>query len=246
MREPSIELEHVWKSYPFRPDSPGIMEFMVNIHKFAGKARNRHFVALQDIDLTIGKGECIGIIGRNGAGKSSMLSLMIGTVYPTKGRVKIHERVTPLMEMGSGFHPDMTGRENLVLNGVLLGLTKEDIYNQMDAIVDFSEIGEFIDIPVRTYSAGMYLRLAFSIAIHTKPKLLIIDEILAVGDEGFQKKSNQAMLNLIKSGVTTVVVSHNLNVIQEICERVLWLDHGRVMDIGDPGKIIGEYRKHMA
>ncbi|MBF0557962.1 MAG: ABC transporter ATP-binding protein [Nitrospirae bacterium] len=245
MNESSIQMEHVWKEYPSWRDSPGIMEFMVNIYK-RGKGGNRRFVALQDINLNIGKGECVGIIGRNGAGKSSMLSLMIGTVYPTKGRVKINERVTPLMEMGSGFHPDMTGRENLVLNGVLLGLTKEDIYNQMDAIVDFSEIGEYIDIPVRTYSAGMYLRLAFSIAIHTKPKLLIIDEILAVGDEGFQKKSNHAMLGLIRSGVTTVVVSHNLNVIQEICERVLWLDHGRIMDMGDPGKVISEYRKHAA
>ena len=247
MNELVIDLDHVWKEYPLQKDRPGFKEFFVNIHKFIKRKEeaNSHFYALKNVTLKIRKGECVGIVGRNGAGKTTLLSLMLGTIFLSKGRLKIMDRVTPLLELGAGFHPDLTGRENVVLNGVLLGLTKEDVLNKMSSIIDFSEMSEFVDLPVRTYSSGMYLRLAFSVAIHTDPKIFIIDEVLSVGDEGFQKKSKDAMLKLIKGGVTTVLVSHNLYTVEEICNRVIWLDHGEVMAEGEPEAVIKRYREEM-
>lgn len=243
-----IDIDHVWKKYPLQKDRPGFKEFFVNIHKFIRRREeaNSHFYALKDVTLKIRKGECVGIIGKNGAGKTTLLSLMLGTIFPSKGRLEIMDRVTPLLELGGGFHPDLTGRENVLLNGVLLGLTKEDVLKKMSSIFDFSEISEFVDLPVRTYSSGMYLRLAFSVAIHTDPKIFIIDEVLSVGDEGFQRKSKEAMLKLIGSGVTTVLVSHNLEAIEEICNRVVWLDHGELIAEGRPETVIGEYRRNVA
>jgi lipopolysaccharide transport system ATP-binding protein len=242
-----IDIDHVWKKYPLQKDRPGFKEFFVNIHKFTKRKEeaNSHFYALKDVTLRIRKGECVGIIGKNGAGKTTLLSLMLGTIFPSKGKVKIMDRVIPLLELGGGFHPDLTGRENVLLNGILLGLTKEDVLKKMSSMIDFSEISEFLDLPVRTYSAGMYLRLAFSVAIHTDPKIFIIDEVLSVGDEGFQRKSKEAMIKLIKGGVTTVLVSHNLQAIEEICNKVLWLDHGQVVIEGEPGEVIGKYRREM-
>lgn len=242
-----IELDHVWKKYPLQKDRPGFKEFFVNFPKYIkGKGEgDRYFYALRDLTLRIERGESVGIIGKNGAGKSTLLSLMLKTILPSRGRVTIAERVTPLLELGAGFHPDLTGRENVILNGILLGLTKEDILKKIASIVDFSEMGEFLDLPVRTYSTGMYLRLAFSVAIHADPKILIIDEVLSVGDESFQKKSKEAMIQLIKSGVTTVFVSHNLQAVEEICNRVLWLDHGEIVAEGKPEIVIQEYRKKL-
>jgi ABC-type polysaccharide/polyol phosphate transport system ATPase subunit len=241
----AIEFDHVWKSFPLRKDRPGFKEFMVHFHKsFRRDGRENHrFYALKDLTLQIKRGECVGIIGRNGAGKTTLLSLMLKTILPSKGKVKVHDRITPLLELGSGFHPDLTGRENVILNGVLLDFTKKEILDRMSSIIDFSEIGEFIDLPVRTYSSGMYLRLAFSVAIHTDPRIFLIDEILSVGDEGFQRKSKEAMLRLIRSEVTTVFVSHNLHAIQEVCHRAIWLDHGEVVAEGEPGMIIERYRE---
>jgi ABC-type polysaccharide/polyol phosphate transport system ATPase subunit len=248
MSEFVIDIDHVWKKYPLQKDRPGFKEFFVNIHKFIKRTEesNSHFYALKNVTLKIRKGECVGIVGRNGAGKTTLLSLMLGTIFPSKGRLKIMDRVTPLLELGGGFHPDLTGRENVLLNGVLLGLTKEEVRQKMSSIIDFSEIGEFVDLPVRTYSSGMYLRLAFSVAIHTDPKIFIIDEVLSVGDEGFQRKSKEAMLKLIKSGVTTVFVSHNLGAVEEICDRSIWLDHGEIMVEGRPEIVIAEYKRKMA
>ena len=248
MSEFIIDLDHVWKEYSLQKDRPGFKEFFVNIHKFIKRKEeaNIHFYALKDVTLTIRKGECVGIVGRNGAGKTTLLSLMLGTIFPSKGRLRIMDRITPLLELGGGFHPDLTGRENVLLNGVLLGLTKEDVLKKISSIIDFSEMGEFIDIPVRTYSSGMYLRLAFSIAIHTDPRVLIIDEVLAVGDEGFQRKSRETLLKLIKSGVTTILVSHNLQAIEEICNRGLWLDHGEVIAEGEPHLVTKKYRDSLS
>lgn len=243
-----IDLEHVWKKYPAKKDRPGLKEFMVNFYKLIYKKTdhvNSHFYALKDLTLKIKKGECIGIIGQNGAGKSTLLSVILGTILPSKGRVEVMGRVTPLLELGAGFHPDLTGRENIILNGILLGMTKLDVLHKMDTIIHFSELEEFIDRPVRTYSSGMYLRLAFSVAIHTDPKILIIDEVLSVGDERFQKKSKEAILRLIKGGITTVFVSHNLQDIKEICNRALWLYHGEVGAEGEPEMVTERYRKEM-
>lgn len=238
-----IDVDSVWKRYPHRKDRPGIKEFFVNIHRFMRERKrgNYHFYALKNVTLRIEKGECVGIIGRNGAGKSTILSIILGTTLPTKGSVKVEGRVTPLLELGGGFHPDLTGRENVLLNGVLLGLTKEDVLQKLTSIVDFSEMREFVDLPVRTYSSGMYLRLAFSVAIHTDPRILIIDEILAVGDEGFKRKSKEAMVKMIRKDVTTVFVSHDLQAVKEICSRVIWLDHGEVIAEGEPEKVVEAY-----
>ena len=242
-----IELNHVWKEFPLEKDNPGFKEYAVQLHKFIKKNRqeNTHFYALRDLTLEVEREECIGIIGKNGAGKSTLLSLMLGTIFPSKGSVRVTERVTPLLELGAGFHPDLTGWENILLNGVLLGLTKSEVMSKMSSIVDFSGLGEFINVPLRTYSSGMYLRLAFSVAIHTDPKILIIDEVLSVGDEGFQQKSIEAMMKLIKGGVTTVFVSHDLHTIQHICSRAIWLDHGEIAAEGNPRDIIDKYRNEM-
>jgi lipopolysaccharide transport system ATP-binding protein len=247
MREFVIEFNQVWKRYSLEKDRPGFKEFMVNLHKFVrtrGEG-NTDFYALKNVNLKIKRGECIGIIGRNGAGKSTLLSLMLGTTLPSKGKVTILDRVTPLLELGGGFHFDLTGRENIVLNGILLGFTKAEILHKMSSIIAFSEIEDFIDFPVRTYSSGMFLRLAFSVAIHTDPRILIIDEVLSVGDEGFQEKSQEAMLSLIRSGATAVFVSHNLQAIEAICDRVIWLDHGEVMAEGETEEVTERYHREI-
>ncbi len=245
MSEVLIDLDHVWKQYPLQKDRPGFKEFFVNFPKSVKRKGegDDHFFAIRNLTLKIERGESVGIIGKNGAGKSTLLSLMLGTILPSRGKVRIMDRVTPLLELGAGFHPDLTGRENVVLNGVLLGLTKEDILKRMPSIIEFSEMGEFVDVPVRTYSSGMYLRLAFSIAIHTDPRILVIDEILSVGDEGLQKKSKEALVKIIRTGTTTIFVSHNLQAIEEICNRVLWLDHGEIISEGDPVTTIEKYQK---
>jgi lipopolysaccharide transport system ATP-binding protein len=242
-----IELDHVWKEFPIQRDSSGIKEFVLHFHKFLKRKSvgDRHFHALKDVTFAIKREECLGIIGKNGAGKSTLLSLMLGTISPSKGTVRIMDRVTPLLELGAGLHPDLTGRENILLNGVLLGLTKNQMLSKMPSIIDFSEIGEFIDVPIRTYSSGMFLRLAFSIAIHADPKILLIDEVLAVGDEGFQMKSQEALLKLIKSGVTTVLVSHNLQATEGLCSRVIWLDRGEVVEEGEPQMVVRKYREYV-
>lgn len=236
-----VQLEDVWKKYLMKKDRPGFKEFLLNLPKFINGNSHSDFWALRGVNFAMEQGECLGIIGKNGAGKSTLLSLILGTIYPTKGGIKVSERVTPLLELGAGFHPDLTGRENIIINGVLLGLTKDEVMERMEDIIRFSEIIKFIDMPVRTYSSGMYLRLAFSVAIHAEPKLMLIDEVLSVGDEAFQKKSRDALLQLIKRGITTIFVSHNLNAVKEMCNRVIWLDGGEIRADGEPEKIVDEY-----
>ncbi|HPD61297.1 MAG TPA: ABC transporter ATP-binding protein, partial [Thermodesulfobacteriota bacterium] len=170
--------------------------------------------------------------------------LILGTIYPNRGNIMISEKITPLLELGAGFHPDLTGRENILINGVLLGLTRQEVLAKMEEVIAFSEIREFIDMPVRTYSNGMHLRLAFSVAIHTDPKLLLIDEILAVGDESFQKKSKDALIGLIKGGATTILVSHDLSAIKEICDKVIWLDGGLIKAEGESDTVVEKYLRH--
>lgn len=240
-----VEIEDVWKRFPLKKDRPGFKEFLLNLPRFVNRNPNSHFWALKGISFKVNQGDCLGIIGKNGAGKSTLLSLILGTIYPTKGNIKVSQKVTPLLELGAGFHPDLTGRENITINGVLLGLTKNEVIERMEDIIAFSEIKEFIDIPVRTYSSGMYLRLAFSVAIHTDPRLLLIDEVLAVGDEAFQKKSKAALSNLINGGVTTIFVSHSLDNIKEICNWAIWLDAGAVRTEGKPEKVVEDYLRYL-
>jgi len=236
-----VEIKDVWKKFPMRRERPGFKEFLVNLPKFLRSNPNSDFWALKGISFKVKQGDCLGIIGKNGSGKTTLLSLILGTIYPTQGNIKVSQKITPLLELGSGFHPDLTGRENILINGVLLGLIKEEVLERMEAIIAFSEIGEFMDMPVRTYSSGMYLKLAFSVAIHTAPELLLIDEILSVGDEAFQKKSKDALLNLINGGVTTLFVSHQMSALKEICNRAIWLDDGKIRAEGESEKVVQEY-----
>lgn len=240
-----IEIKDVWKKFPMRRDRPGFKEFLLNLPKFINGNSHSNFWAIKGVTFAVKQGECLGIIGKNGAGKSTLLSLILGTIYPTKGNIRVSQKITPLLELGAGFHPDLTGWENIMINGVLLGLTRDEVTERMEEIAAFSEIGEFIDMPVRTYSSGMYLRLAFSVAINANPKLLLIDEILAVGDEAFQKKSKDTLIGLIKGGVTTILASHNLNAIKEICDRAIWIDNGLIEAEGEPERVVEKYQSHI-
>jgi len=237
-----IKAENLWKSFPMRRDRPGLKEFVVNAPKYLKDNTNR-FWALKGVSLSVKKGESLGIIGRNGAGKSTLLSLLLGVAQPNEGSIEVSGKRTPLLELGAGFHPDLTGIENIVINGVLLGHTEAEIRARMNDITAFSELGEFINMPIRTYSSGMNMRLAFSIAIHTSPEVLLIDEILAVGDESFQKKSGKALMNLINGGVTTVYVSHSMHAIRKTCTRAIWLEQGEIRAQGETGLVVEEYLK---
>jgi len=199
------------------------------------------FWALQDINLEIKKGETVGIIGPNGAGKSTLLKLMAGVTKPTKGEIKINGQIAPLIELGAGFHPELTGRENVTLNGVILGLSKKEIEEKFKEIVDFAELWEFIDQPIKHYSSGMYLRLAFSVAVHTSPDILLIDEILAVGDSSFQAKCFAKMEEFKKAGVTIILVSHALGQIQSFCTRAVYLNEHRIIMDGKVKQVLEKY-----
>jgi ABC-type polysaccharide/polyol phosphate transport system ATPase subunit len=236
-----VEAEEIWKKFRMRRDRPGFKEFLVNLPKFIDRDSNSSFWALKGISFRVKSGECLGIIGKNGGGKSTLLSIILGAIQPTQGALRVSEKITPLLELGAGFHHDLTGKENILINGVLLGLTMNEVLGRMEEIIAFSEIGKFIDMPVRTYSSGMYLRLGFSVAIHTDPKLLLIDELLAVGDEAFRNKSKGALLDLIKGGVTTILVSHNQSDVEEICDRVIWLENGEIRAEGETKKVVDEY-----
>lgn len=209
--------------------------------------RNRHEKreVLNDISFTIKKGETIGLIGRNGCGKSTMLKMLTRIYYPNKGKITVKGRVSSLIELGAGFHPDMTGRENIYINASVYGLTKKEIDNRLKNIIDFSEIEEFIDNPVRTYSSGMYMRLAFSVAINVDADILLIDEILAVGDTKFQLKCFKKLKELKDKGITIVLVSHNMDSIIDFCNRCIWLEQGNIKEDGDSKTIIEKYTKYM-
>lgn len=206
-----------------------------------GKLTFEVFMALQDVSFEVHKGEVMGIIGRNGAGKSTLLKIISGILKPTKGQVTVNGNIVPMLELGSGFDSDLTGRENIYLNGAILGYSKEFLNDKYDEIVEFSELERFIDIPIRNYSSGMLMRLAFSIATVVNPEVLIVDEILAVGDASFQEKSKARMLDLMGGGTTVLFVSHGLNDIRDMCSRVIWLDGGRIKMIGEAQEVCNQY-----
>ena len=227
----AIVLENISKVYSLSYTTTGVKNFLTHLPAYIKKMRKRRFWALKDISLTVRKGEAFGIMGRNGAGKSTLLCLIAGVMKPTTGDIRIEGRVAPLLELGAGFHPELTGRENIILNGVLLGMTRHEIKEKMPEIIAFSELSEFIDQPIRTYSSGMLARLGFSVAVHIDPEILLIDEILAVGDTQFQKKCLDRMLAFKKSGSTIVHVSHNIPQIKMLCDRVALIDGGRLREI---------------
>lgn len=208
------------------------------------KGSTGDYWALKNVDFEIEKGESIAFIGPNGTGKSTSLKLIAGILMPTSGQIEIDGRVGALLELGAGFHPDLTGRENIFLNGAILGLNKHDIRQKMDQIIDFSELKRFIDIPVRHYSSGMYMRLGFSIAIHTDPDILLVDEILAVGDASFQQKCVTRIGELQNAGVTIVFVSHSLDFVRDICQRVIWMENGEIIADGSADSVIKRYLHH--
>ena len=206
------------------------------------KIKRKEFWALNDVSFDVYKGEVVGIIGHNGAGKSTILKVISGILNPTSGCVETHGNIVPMLELGSGFDYDLTGRENIFLNGAILGYSEAFLKEKYDEILEFSELGEFIEMPIRNYSSGMLMRLAFSIATVVHPEIMIVDEILAVGDADFQEKSKRRMLELMGGGTTVLFVSHSIAQIEEMCNRVVWLDHGKVKEIGEASKICADYQ----
>lgn len=216
-----------------------IKEYMVQLIK--GKIKYEEFWALKDVSFEVQKGEVIGIIGHNGAGKSTLLKVISGILKPTGGELEVHGNIVPMLELGSGFDTDLTGRENIFLNGAILGYSEEYLKAKYDEIVAFSGLGKFIDVPIRNYSSGMLMRLAFSIATVVDPDILIVDEILAVGDADFQEKSKARMKEMMGGGTTVLFVSHSLEQIREMCDRVIWLDHGQVKMHGNTQEVCDAY-----
>jgi ABC-type polysaccharide/polyol phosphate transport system ATPase subunit len=199
------------------------------------------FPALADVSFSVAKGSTYGIVGRNGSGKSTALKLVAGITKPTTGTVRVTGRVSALIELGAGFHPEISGRENVYINGIMLGLTRREIQRRFDEIVEFAELKEFIDAPVKTYSSGMYMRLGFAVAIHVNPDVLLVDEVLAVGDEGFTHRCLDKFAEFRRSGKTILLVTHSLNLVERFCDEALWLDGGRDKASGDPKRVIGAY-----
>lgn len=206
--------------------------------------KKEEFWALRDVNFQVKKGEVIGFIGSNGAGKSTLLKIVAGVMKPTKGRVDSYGNICPMIELGAGFDPQLTARENIYLNGAVMGYTKELIDSKFNEIVEFSELKDFLDVPVQNFSSGMVARLAFSIATIVEPEILIVDEILSVGDIAFQAKSERKMLSMINGGTTVLFVSHSIEQIKKMCDKVVWLDHGKMIKMGGK-EICDEYKKFM-
>lgn len=242
-----IKLEHVSMKFNLGIEKEfSIKQAFINF--FSPKKRKKKnkkdaFWALSDVSFEVKKGEVIGLIGSNGAGKSTLLKVVSGVLKPTKGKVTVNGVISPMIELGAGFDAELTARENIYLNGSILGYSKEFLDEKFDEIVEFSELKDFLDAPVRNFSSGMVAKLAFSIATVVNPEILIVDEILSVGDIKFQEKSKNKMMEMIKGGTTVLYVSHDLSSIMELCNRVVWLEHGKVVKIGETDKICKEYYK---
>ena len=236
----AIVVQNVSKEFKLIYDKPFTLKERV---VFWNKSKYGKHQVLDNISLNIKKGETVALIGVNGSGKSTLLKLMTKIIYPNSGTIKINGKLTSLLELGAGFHPDFTGRENIYFNASIFGLTAAEIDKRVDDIIEFSELGDFIDNPVRTYSSGMYMRLAFSVAINVDAEILLIDEILAVGDQHFQEKCFSKLQELKNSGKTIVIVSHALSSIKELCDRAVWIYDGKIRMDGKTEKVVEEYLK---
>lgn len=239
-----VRVEKVSKRFTVRKDS-SLKERVVTLGR-AGRQHRQDFWGLSDVSLVINAGTTIGLIGHNGSGKSTLLKVLGGIIQPTEGTVEQRGRVAALLELGAGFHPDLTGRENVYLNGSVLGLSREEVDEQFDTILDFSGVGDFIDTQVKFYSSGMYVRLAFAIAVHTDPDILLVDEVLAVGDEQFQEKCLAKIKEFQAEGRTIIIVSHALDQIQSLCDRVVVMDKGKLVYDGIPVTAIERFRRLLA
>ena len=236
----AIVIKNMEKQFKIYSDKPMTLKERLVFWK---KNKIERRTVLAGVDLTIKKGETVALIGVNGSGKSTLLKLMTKIIYPTKGTIKIDGKLTSLLELGAGFHPDFTGRENIYFNASIFGLTAKEIDARVPEIIEFSELGELIDTPVRTYSSGMYMRLAFSVAINVDADILLIDEILAVGDQHFQEKCYAKLHQLKKDGKTIVIVSHSLDAIKDLCDRAIWINQGKIEKDGKTTEVINEYLK---
>lgn len=239
----AIEVKNLSKEFKIFKDKPTTIKEKILMLRSDTYTR---FKVLKDINLTVKKGESIGLIGHNGCGKSTLLSLIAGIMYPNEGSVKTNGRLSCLIQLGAGFHPDFTGRENIYVNAAIFGMTRKEVDKNIESIIDFSEIREFIDNPIRTYSSGMYLKLAFSVATHINPEILLIDEILAVGDMNFQKKCFAKMEEFKRNKVTIILVSHNLNAVAKFCDKCIWLQDGVIKSSGKSKSVIEEYLSFMS
>lgn len=236
----AIKVENMTKSFKLFYDKPNTLKERL---VFFNHKSNELRTVLQDINLEIKKGETVALIGTNGSGKSTLLKLMTKIIYPTKGIITPKGKLTSLLELGAGFHPDFTGRENIYFNASIFGLTRKEIEFRINDIIEFSELGNFIDSPVRTYSSGMYMRLAFSVAINVDAEILLIDEILAVGDQHFQDKCMDKLEELKNSDKTIVIVSHSLDSVKRLCNRAIWIYEGKVRMDGKSNEVVEEYLK---
>ena len=236
-----IEADDVWKTFKvYKERNPSLKEMLIR-----GRSAYDTFWALKGVSFSVKQGSTIGLIGENGSGKSTMLKILAKILRPQRGSVRIDGKVSALLELGAGFHPDLTGRENVFLNGSILGLTKSEIAGKLDQIIKFSELDQFIDTPVKNYSSGMYVRLGFAVAINVEPDVLLIDEILAVGDEAFQRKCLNKLYDLKEQGKTIVVVSHALESVRSICDEAVWLEHGEMKAEGSARSVVETYLEHV-
>lgn len=235
----AIEAKNLGKRYYVRGHAPPTA--MSALRNLVYRQKREEFWALREVNFEIEKGKTIGVIGPNGSGKSSTLGLVTGTIYPTTGYVKTHGRISSLLELGAGFHPDLSGRENVFLNAAILGIPREDIRRRMDHIIEFSNLHDFIDMPVRNYSSGMYVRLGFAVAVEMNPDILLIDEVLAVGDIAFQLKCLDRIRQFQRQGKTLMFVSHALQTVEEFCDEAFLIHHGNLVARGDPAEVILQY-----
>ena len=240
MSHMAIQVEGVGKRFRLRSSGGRTLKSMV-MDMIRAPGGDRDLWALKDVNFQVEQGTTLGLIGANGAGKSTLLSLLAGTMTPTQGSIRTFGVISSLLELGAGFHPDLTGRENVFLAGAIMGLTREQMNRRFDAILEFADIGRFIDQPVKHYSSGMYVRLGFAVAVEVDPEILLVDEVLAVGDASFQRKCLRRMNEFREQKKTMLIISHDLNTIQSVSDQILFLDHGRVLGHGDPGKVIGQY-----
>lgn len=238
-----IDLQGVWKRYYLRSvHAMDLKHALLHLPSLLRERKAVEFWALKDVSLQVRRGECVGIIGQNGSGKSTLLGLVAGVLRPDRGQVTVRGRIAPLLELGLGFHPELTGRENVMLNGLLLGLSRKQVQERFKEIVAFAELGDFIDQPVRTYSSGMYMRLAFSVAVHVEADILLLDEVLAVGDMRFQAKCLQRLRTELASGKTALFVSHDANMVSEFCNRAVLLRQGQIRRDGSAEDVLQAYR----
>lgn len=243
MRDTVIQVKDVSMHFNLMEEKvDSIKEYIVKLLK--GKLLYNDFVALNHVSFEVNKGDILGLVGFNGAGKSTMLKILAGVLTPTSGTVKVKGSVAPLIEVGAGFDPELTARENIYLNGAILGFSKSFLDKKFDSIIEFAELQDFINVPVKNFSSGMYARLGFSIATAVQPDILIVDEVLSVGDFRFQEKCERRIKEMIKDDVTIILVSHEMEMIEKLCNKVIWLDHGSVKKMGDTRSVCEAYHQY--